>query len=219
MLCTGNREVYERAVAFGHYERTESELTLPELKPFAGMPLGGFKHRMNQTCAAMGRVQLKHYPSRIAGIQKAMNYFWDGLEDTPGLRAHRPPKGSGSTMGGWYAAVGHYLPEELGGLPVSRFVEAVNAEGGRSGRGANECLHLHPVLNTADVFDDGRPTRIAFADRDVREELGSLPVSEALDDRCLGIPWFKEYRPKLIDEFILAYRKVAEQADKLITGE
>ena len=37
----------------------------------------------------MGRVQLKHYPARIAEIQKAMNYFWDQLEGVPGLRPHR----------------------------------------------------------------------------------------------------------------------------------
>ena len=52
-----------------------------------------------------------------------MNYFWDLLEGVPGLRAHRPPAGSGSTMGGWYAAHGLYVPEELGGLqraPVLR---------------------------------------------------------------------------------------------------
>ncbi|NIQ99023.1 MAG: hypothetical protein GTN78_02300, partial [Gemmatimonadales bacterium] len=58
-------------------------------------------------------------------IQRAMNYFWDGLEDLPGLRAHRPPKDSGSTMGGWYCPLGHYLPEELGGLPADRFTDAV----------------------------------------------------------------------------------------------
>jgi len=216
MLCTNDREIYERAVAFGHYERTERVLTLPHLKPLAGVPLGGFKHRMNQICSAMGRVQLKHYPARTEEIQKAMNYFWDGLESVPGLRAHRPPKDSGSTMGGWYNPLGHYLPEELGGLSIDRFGEAVNAEGGHSGRGANFPLHLHPVLNTADVFGDGRPTRIAFAHRDVRQGPGSLPVSEALGERCLGIPWFKKYRPEQIDQHIAAFRKVAMQADRLL---
>ena len=40
-----------------------------------------------------------------------MNYFWDLLEGVPGLRAHRPPADSDSTMGGWYAAKGLYAPE------------------------------------------------------------------------------------------------------------
>jgi len=216
MLCTNDRTIYERALALGHYERTESDITLPELRPFVGLPLGGYKHRLNQTCAAMGRVQLRHYPQRMAEIQQAMNYFWDGLEGVPGLRAHRPPRDSGSTMGGWYNPLGHYRPEELGGLPVDRFIQAVNAEGGRSWRAANRPLHLHPVFNTADIYGDGTPTRIAFADRDLRQGPGSLPVSERLGERCLGIPWFKRFDPERIDRWIAAYRKVALQANRLL---
>jgi dTDP-4-amino-4,6-dideoxygalactose transaminase len=215
MLCTDSREIFEHALALGHYERTDSELTLPELTPFAGLPLGGYKHRINQTCSAMARVQLRHYPRRMQEIQEAMNYFWDGLEGVPGLRAHRPPSDSRSTMGGWYNPLGHYLPEELDGLPIDRFIEAVNAEGGRSWRAANLPLHLHPVFNTADVYGDGRPTRIAFADRDVRQGPGTLPASEALADRCLGVPWFKRPHRDQIDQFVVAYRKVATQAATL----
>ncbi len=76
-------------------------------RPGPGLPLGGYKYRMHQISSAVGRVQLKYYPERIIEIQKAMNYFWDLLEGVPGIRAHRPDKGSGSTMGGWYAAHGH----------------------------------------------------------------------------------------------------------------
>jgi perosamine synthetase len=216
MLCTDDRRIYERAVAFGHYRRTSSEVTLPELKRFAGLPLGGYKHRLNQTCSAMGRVQLRYYPGRMKAIQDAMNRFWDLLEAVPGIRAHRPAEDSGSTMGGWYNPVGHYVPEELGGLAVERFIEAVNAEGGRSGRGCNFPLHLHPVFNEADVYGDGKPTRVAFADRDVRQPAGSLPVSEALAERCFGIPWFKHDRPESIGRYAAAYRKVALQAEKLL---
>jgi dTDP-4-amino-4,6-dideoxygalactose transaminase len=223
MLCTDDRAIYERAIAFAHYERALTDLTLADLKATAaacgfatGLPLGGVKGRMNQTCSAMGRVQLRHYPARIKAIQDAMNRFWDYLEGCPGLRPHRAAPGSGSTMGGWYNPVGHYLPEELGGLPVDRFVDAVNAEGGRSGRGVNFPMHLHPLLNEADVYHDGKPTRIAFADRDVRQGKGSLPVSEGLGSRAFGIPWFKHDRPDEIARYASAYRKVATQADKLL---
>jgi perosamine synthetase len=214
MLCTDDRAIFERVIAYCQYERTGSDLTLPELKAYAGLPQGAMKGRLNQTCAAMGRVQLRHYPQRMRTIQDAMNRFWDLLEGTPGLRPHRPDKDSGSTMGGWYNPLGHYRADELGGLPVGRFIDAVNAEGGRSGRACNAPLHLHPLLNDADIFGDGKPTRIAFADRDVRQGQGSLPVSEALADRCYGIPWFKNDRPEEIERYATAFRKVALQAEK-----
>jgi perosamine synthetase len=214
MLCTNDKSMYEHAIAYAHYIR-QGELEAPQLKAVAGLPLGGIKGRLNQTCAAMGRVQLRHYPKRIKTIQRAMNRFWDLLEGTPGLKSHRPATDSDSTMGGWYNPIGHYVPEQLGGLPVETFIEAVNVEGGCSGRGVNFPLHLHPVMNEVDVYGDGRPTRLAFASRDVRQFKGSLPVAEAVGDRAFGIPYFKHDRPDIIERYAAAYRKVALQASNL----
>lgn len=215
MLVTNDRLILDRAIALGHYERMHSDIVDPQLKALAGLPFGGYKFRMNQACSAMGRVQLKSYPARIKAIQDGMNRFWDNLEGVPGIRAHRTTK-AGDTMGGWYNPLGHYVPEELGGLSIDKFCEAVRAEGGQLGRGANFPLHLHPVFNDADVYNDGKPTRIAFANRDVRQRAGSLPVSERLAGRCVGVPWFKHDRPDQIKFYSDAIKKVAYQAEKLL---
>jgi dTDP-4-amino-4,6-dideoxygalactose transaminase len=225
MMVTNNRDLYERCVAFGHYERTglastynkaDQQITSKELQQFSGVPLGGAKHRMNQTCSAMGRVQLKYYPKRIREIQKAMNYFWDLLEGVPGLKAHRPPKKSGSTMAGWYAAKGLYRADELGGLSAAKFCDALRAEGVWSHPGTNSALHLHNVFHTADLFHMGKPTMIAFGQRDVRQGKGALPVSEGTSNAVISIPWFKKYKPAIIKQYAAAYRKVAEQASALM---
>lgn len=216
MLATERREIYERCVAFSHYLRHPTDLTLPDLKRLAGIPLGGVKGRLNQMAAAMGRVQLKHYPARIAEIQKATNYFWDCLDGAPGLRAHRPAKESGSTMGGWYNPLGLYAPEELGGLSVGRFVKAVMAEGGMTCRGINAPLHLHPVFTEADIYGDGKPTRQANATRAIDQPAGSLPVAEGIGERTYGIPKFRHYQPGLIERYAAAFRKVAERAGDLL---
>jgi len=214
MLVTDDEKIYQRAIAFAHYRRHD-QLTLNEVKPFAGVPLGVIKGRLNQTCAAMGRVQLKYYPQRIVEIQRAMNYLWDLLEDVPGLRAHRPTPGSGSTMGGWYNPLAIYVPEELGGLAVDKFMDAVQAEGSVIIRGVNFPLHRNPTFTEADIYGDGQATQQAQATRDVSRPAGSLPVSEAAYQRALGIPWFKHYWPKIIEQYADAYRKVAFQASKL----
>ncbi len=225
MLITNDQNIFERAVAFGHYERTgaatmysnaKGQITNPELKKFAGIPLGGYKHRLNQLASSLARVQLKHYPQRIKEIQKAMNRFWDLLEGVPGIKAHRPPAESGSTMAGWYAAKGLYRPDELGGLDIGKFCQAVTAEGFETGPGINSPLHLHPALHDADIYGHGKPTVIANAKRDVRQGPGSLPVSESIDQRCFAIPWFKHDRPEIIEEYAAAFGKVAEHADELL---
>ncbi|HEY3418795.1 MAG TPA: DegT/DnrJ/EryC1/StrS family aminotransferase [Armatimonadota bacterium] len=227
ITVTNDRLLFERCVSYGFYERTgvssrytasEQAVTDAELLRYAGVPLGGAKHRMNQTCAAMGRVQLKYYPARMAEIQRSMHRFWDLLDGVPGIRAHRPPKDSGSTMGGWYAARGLYRAEELGGLPLAKFCEAVTAEGvPNCYPGANAPLHVHPVFHTADIFNMGQPTMISFGQRDVRQGPGALPVSEAIADIAFAIPWFKHDRPDEIAAYAAAFRKVAEHADELMS--
>ncbi len=217
MLTTDDLEIYERAVAWGFYRKFDETIQTDYLKPYAHLPLGGNKYRMHQMSAAVGRVQLKYYDERIAEIQKAMHYFWDLLEGVPGLRAHRTPKDSGSTMAGWYAARGLYKSEELGGLSITRFTEAVRAEGVKTCHpGINPPLHLHPLFNTADIYGHGKPTRIANSARDLRQPPGSLPNSEKIGEITFGIPWFKHYRPDLIEEYADAFKKVAANYEQLL---
>lgn len=219
MLVTADREIFEKALLWAHYERhgrQVDQLTMPELIKFAGLPLGGIKGRLNQLASAMGRVQLKHFDRRNAEILKAMNYFWDRLMGVPGIRAHRPPEGSLRQMGGWYNARGLYVAEELGGLPLAKFCEALRAEGFPTNVGASFPLHLHPVVTQADIYHDGKPTVLVNARRDTRLAPGSLPVSEAINDFAFGVPWFKRYKPRVIDEYVRAVRKVVEGAADLI---
>jgi len=226
MLITDDQTYFERCIAYGHYERTgirtewadeAGDISLEELNPFRGVPLGGYKHRLNQTCAAMGRVQLRHYDDRMAEIQQAMNRFWDLLEGVPGIRAHRPSRDSGSTMGGWYAAKGLYRGDELGGVSCDAYCRAVAAEGVRDcSAGANFPLHNHPLFHSADLFRMGKPTAISFGQRDVRQGAGSLPVSERIREIAFSIPWFKKDLPEHIEMYAAAYRKVAENADQLL---
>ena len=221
-LISDDRDIYDRAVAFGHYERTgwmsdqlRHQIESSELQKLARVPLGGYKYRMHQLSAAVGRVQLEHFAPRMEEIQRSMNHFWDLLEDVAGLKAHRPPVDSGSSMGGWYMPVGLLLPEEIGGIDPHRFCAAVQAEGAPCKLGMNELLHLHPVFNEADIYGHGKPTRIAHSERDLRQPVGSLPVSERMVERVYSIPWFKHFRPQIIEEHARAFKKVAAHASEL----
>jgi len=220
IMLTDNREIYERAIVFGHHKR-HNDLTIEYLKAGGGLPWGGYKYRMHQLSSAVGIEQIKNYPKQMAEIDKAMNYFWDLLADVPGIRAHRPQKGLGSTKGGWYAALGLYRKDELGGLSIGRFCEAVRAEGVRTSPGCNRALHLLPLLNTIDVYAEGRPTRLAHLPPgvDIRQKPGSLPVAEGIQERVFSIPWFKHFRPKIIREYAEAFQKVAGNYKSLLPGD
>ncbi len=222
MLVTDDRRIYERAIAFAHYARHNDFLTLPELRDAKGPPWGGYKYRLNQLCSAIGREQLKNYPAQMAEIDRAMNRFWDLLEGVPGLRAHRPAPGSGSTKGGWYNPLGHYRKEELGGLSVTGFCQAVRAEGVTDCRpGCSTPLHTHPLFNDLDVYHDGKPTILANAAEgvDVRPDPQTLKVSSAVQARVFRVPWFKRFDDETLESHALAFRKVAENHRELLARD
>ena len=220
MLVTNDRSIYEHALVLGHYERFQADkIESADLKEFAGLPMGGYKYRMHQLSSAMGRVQIKYYDERCKEIRKAMNYFWDLLEGVPGLKAHRVDESTGSTMAGWYAPHGIYKSEELGGLSVTRFCQAVTAEGCPISPGCNAALHTHKLFKTADVYGIGKPTRVAFTDRDVRELDNDLAAAEKIGAMIYSIPWFKHYDKAKIEEYANAFKKVCLNYKELLADD
>ncbi|MDR1061500.1 MAG: DegT/DnrJ/EryC1/StrS family aminotransferase [Clostridiales bacterium] len=219
VLTTDGLECFERAIAFAHYERFDADIRTESLRPYIELPMGGVKGRMHQMSSAVARVQLKYYDARCAEIRKAMNYFWDLLEGVPGIQPHRVDEATGSNMAGWYAARGIYRAEELGGLSVTRFCQAVAAEGAPCGPGCNSALHTHPLFTTADIYGHGKPTRIANAARDVRELDGDLAESVRAGSRTYSIPWLKQFRPDLIEQHAEAFRKVSANYGELLADD
>ena len=219
MLVTDDREIYERAMAFGHYERNNEKYIqeTDELKPYYHIALGGIKGRANQLCSALARGQLKYYDQRCAEIRKAMNYFWDLLEGLPGIRAIRVDESTGSNMAGWYSPHGRYSPEELGGLSVARFCEAVRAEGFKCWDGGNYCLHTHNFFKTFDLDHAGVPTRIAHNEYDVRQDDEKCRPSE--EKLCFSVPWFKHFDKEWIERYAAAFRKVIENHQQLLDAD
>ena len=220
MLVTSDTKIYERAMAFGHYERNnenyikESE----DLKPYYHVALGGIKGRANQVCTALGRIQLKYYDERTAEIRKAMNYFWDLLDDLPGVHGIRVNEAEGSHMGGCYYPHAIYKAEELHGLSVSRFCEAVRAEGyGLCWDGGNYALHTHAFFKTFDLTHSGTPSRIENCDRDVRLE--DAECDRCMSINCILMPWFKHFDKEWIEKYAQAFRKVVENHEQLLEAD
>ncbi len=215
ILATNDKALRDRALAFSHYERNNAKyIDTPELAEYFGMPLGGMKGRVNQLSAAMARVQLRHYDARCLEIREAMNLFWDMLKGVPGVEAHRVDGKDGSNMAGWYAAHGIYHKEELNGLPVGLFCEALRAEGFPTQPGGNRALHTHPYMQTYTAPGADKPLRIAHAARDVRLLDRDLPVTQSIE--IYSVPWFKKHMPEFIEGYADAVRKVVFHADELI---
>lgn len=211
MLITNDRRCYERAVAYCHYARFNDSLVqeCPELQPYKFLPLGGMKGRANQLCTAMARVQLKYYDARCVEVRKAMNYFYDLMEQIPGIRPLRIDESTGSNMAGFYYPHVRYFPEELHGLPVEVFCEAVRAEGVRSCYpGANFCLHDHAFFKNPDPQVMGVVANREYPDNSACD--ASIPKE------CFCVPRFVELNTEWIEKYAAVFRKVAENHMELL---
>jgi len=177
---------------------------------------------MHQMSSYVGRVQLKKYPAEMAEIDRAMTAFCDRLAEIPGFVPHQPKPEWHCTKGGWYLPLAFYDAQAFGGLSIQRMAAALTAEGVGGSAGCNTPLHLHPIFSVQDIYGHGCATAAAHRPKDapfVPQRAGSLPKSEEGFGRCLTLPWFKKYRPDVIDTYIAAYRKVAENYRDLLADD
>ena len=220
MMLTDDPEIYRRAVRFGHYDRIAKLYSAEEIADTNLVPLGGQKFRMHQVSAAIGLEQLKKYESEIAEIDRAMKYFWQGIRDIKGLRMIYPDD-PGSDKSGWYCSRMGYDEEAFSGVPNSVFVKALNAEVGGGSKFASGCnfpLHKSAVFHSTDIYGHGRPTASLNLppEVDLRALTGELPVAEQINRKVIGEPWFKHCDKPLIDRYIEAVHKVAENHRELL---
>lgn len=221
MLVTDNQTYYERALAYAHYERNNEYFVqeTEELKPFSNIALGGVKGRVNQVNSALALGQLKHYDERTKEINEAMEYFCDQIKDLPGIRPMAVDKESGSLMLRAYIPHAKYYPNELGGLSAGRFAEAYRAETGGAPcwEGGNYPLHSHRLFKDFNLMHTEKPTRIAFAERDVRELDDAVDASKQF--MCVSLPSFKKFMPEYIDLFVEALKNIVENYEQLLENE
>lgn len=145
-----------------------------------------------------------------------MQYMADEMDKLPGLKVHRPAPGSGLTKGAWYSPTCHYAPEELDGLPVTKFIEAMQAENLPVFTLGNTPLHLHNVFHHVDLFNQGQPTALAFGQRDVRQGKGALPVSEGAFERAFRYSRFTKLDKGLIDRYVGCIKKIIDNRGELL---
>ena len=133
------------------------------------------------------------------------------------MRAHRPPKITGSTIGEWCCRQGPVRSRRVGGAFGHSFLPGRTSRGHRH-PGANKPLHLHPIFQETDVYGDGKPTRIAHTSRDVRELDKDLPVTDEIDRGFTTSRGLSATIP-VVEEYANAYRKAAENYKELLKDD
>ncbi|MCP2330937.1 DegT/DnrJ/EryC1/StrS family aminotransferase [Actinoalloteichus caeruleus] len=211
-VLTDDDDVYHRVLLHGHYNkrcRNEIPATSP-MHPYAVTGMG-LKFRIHPLAAAIALDQLGSLDDYLNGRENVARYLCNQLGELPGIAVPRTPDG---VRPAWYGLPLTYVPEELGGLPVKRFHEALLAEGLKE---VDQPGSICP-LSRFPLFRDPAPVFPHYPHRKrVAYREGQFPVAEQIWQHTLKLPvWHREEDLPLVDRYIDGLRKVIEHHTELL---
>jgi perosamine synthetase len=215
VVVTSNRHYYERILMLGHLNRAgmPEEITDPQFQGMGGIGFACLKLRAHGLACAVALASMETIEYRNRRMRENVAAIFRGLEGIPGV--HPPVVHSKATPAGFHGSPhGVYDPNELGGLSVERFTEALAAEGAPTGGRSYPLYHLQkPWAEGMPFYDDGRgPLTGNYAGY----QRGDFPNAEEVHPRMISFPAPIDPRDGFIDEYCAAVAKVASNHRALL---
>jgi len=142
VLVTDDREIYERALAFGQHGRLEKELTLPSLKKYSYTGLG-YKYRPHPLAIALANNSLQTLDARTSKQLKKidrLNHIFESMEQIT------IPWVDSKVKRGF---IHQYRVLFNGDLhEKTQFIEQLNKKGIKAKEENYRLLHEQPMFNT-----------------------------------------------------------------------
>jgi len=211
-LLTDDDELFYKALLFGHYNK-RCKKEIPQEHPLqkyfvTGM---GLKLRIHPLAAAIAQEQFDNLECVLTGRRRIANKIISQLSGLPGI--HFPQAENKETTNSWYALIIQYKPEELHGLPINLFYEALVAEGCRElDRPASTSpLNYHPLFQNPEQMFPRYKGKLAY-------KRGDFAHSESFYKNALKLPvWHDPDDEKIAQQYADAFKKVIENHLELLT--
>nr|MDO8086605.1 DegT/DnrJ/EryC1/StrS family aminotransferase [Candidatus Sigynarchaeum springense] len=188
VLVTDDIDIYEKAVALGHYERL-NDLERDVYKKYKKTGLG-LKNRLSPMHAAIALCQLKKFPEVNGRITRNCEKFRKGIKDVDGTGFFLPdiPK---------HVKRGYFMNQVVyddgpGIIPRTELVQMLVTEGLRVGQSRYELLHKQSYFT-----EHGHDPKAFRFTENLVSSLVSFP----------NFPW--DEKGELVDQYIRGIEKVA----------
>jgi dTDP-4-amino-4,6-dideoxygalactose transaminase len=216
MIATNDVDIFERACLIGQVNRVAGlDLVTDNYRHL--QPLGlGIKFRAHPLGIGIASVQMKKLDALNAHRRAYIQAVEAGIKDIRGLRPVERYEGAESA--GFYGFPIHYIPEEMGGLSVDRFIDALREEGLRAHGNSYPLLHTLPLFAKGfDIFTRGRgPLCTPEMGGDYRGyKRGDFPITEKACSRLVFLPVLSDPVEDAAEQVVAAVRKVADHAETL----
>ena len=167
-----------------------------------------YKTRMAPLSAAVARVQFRHLAERNRIRGKNLRYLSDGLESLGCLNTFLPLDHIERT---YFEYIIHY-DAAAGRLPIDRLVSALQAEG------CEVSAPRYPLVHEQPFFSEGHWKRILRATPRVEDhhyDPDTLERTRDFSSSLLRLPTFPSGDRAILDQYLLAFRKVLASADDI----
>jgi dTDP-4-amino-4,6-dideoxygalactose transaminase len=211
ILATNDPEIFDRACLAGQVNRIAG-VDLAQEKYRYLQPLGlGMKFRAHPLGVGIASVQLAKLNALNAKRGAYVQQIEAGLSQIPGLQP--VPTAPESQRGGYYGFPVRYRPEQVGGAPLDKMIEAINRAGVPATTCPYELLHRLPLFAQGfDLYGHGRgPLSGDYAGY----QKGDLPITETLVSELVFLPVLSDPIPGAADLILDSLSKAAERLPRL----
>ena len=204
-VLTDDDEIFYQVLLHGHYnKRCRNEIPAShDLYPYTVTGMG-LKFRIHPLAAAVALSQLTCLDEYLQGRRGIATRIREALNGLPGIIVSDVPDGVAHS---WYGLILRYQPDQLGGLPVERFYDALKAERCLElDRPGSTCpLNLHPLFQAPTPLFPHRADMPTYAP-------GQFPKAEAFHRNTLKLPvWHREEDIPLAGAYTHAFTKVTSR--------
>nr|BFD92092.1 hypothetical protein KitaXyl93_34520 [Kitasatospora sp. Xyl93] len=209
-VLTDDDDIYHRVITLAHYNK-RAKTEIPEGHPLARYAVtgAGLKLRIHPLAAAIAHDQLARLDCYLAGRAEVARYLTGQLARIPGLEVTEMPEG---VIPSWYGLTLTYKPDELGGLPIERFHQALIAEGATEfDRPGSTCpMNQLPLYQQPSMLFPGHP----HSHR--RYKPGDFPVAEHAHAHTIKLPvWHREQDLEVAEQYVRAATKISDHHKEL----
>lgn len=209
VLITNDKQVYERAVLLGHYnKRCKKEIDKDSGIYKYAITGKGMKLRAHPLAIRIAYEQFKHIDEINEQKQKFANIIMEQLKDIKGLEVMKPIEGG---INSWYALIIKYNPKYMNNVSREKFVEAVIAEGAIETDIPNSTCPVNylELFKYPDLLFDDYKDKVRYSENDFvnatkfYNSIIKIPVWECKEDE------------EIVYKYIRALKKVANNIEEL----
>ena len=209
ILITNDKQIYERAVLLGHYnKRCKKEIDKESALYKYAITGKGMKLRAHPLAIRIAYEQFKHLDEINEQKQKFANIVMEQLKDIKGIEVMKPIEGG---INSWYALIIKYNPKDMNNVSREKFVEALVAEGAIEADIPNSTCPVNylELFKYPDILFDGYKEKVRYSENDFKNAIKFY-------NSIIKIPvWEYKEDEEIVYKYTRALRKVANKIEEL----